>query len=172
MLKVIAALLKLVSSTRLISLLFKSSESLIASTRVLKSGSLWLYSRQAYSVRGLCKIAILLSPSIMTGCVVSQPVWLGDSGVAELCIESGTSNFTHNGVTRSFKVNLVDDSGILENCGHDRSGVPAVACIISSFDIYVQPGVLCAKHMAHELNHGFGLHYVDRPRVGRYSFSG
>ena len=172
MLKVTADLLKRVPSPGFMRQLFKYSESLTAWTRAFESRELWLFSRLAYSVRGVCKIAIFLSLSIMTGCAVSYPVWLGDSGVSELCSESGISNFTHNGVTRPFNVNLVDDTEILENCGHDRYGAPAVACIINGFNIYVQPGALCAKHMAHELNHGFGLHYVDRPRVNRGSFSG
>ena len=152
--------------------LFNYSDSLTALTSAFQSKNLCLNSRQAYPIRGMCKIAILLSPSFMTGCVISQPVWLDDSGVAELCSESGTFSFTHNGVTRPFKVNLVDDKEIFESCGHDRYGQPAAACIINSYDIYVKPGILCPRHMAHELSHGFGLHYVDRPRVGMGDFHG
>jgi len=114
---------------------------------------------------GLGKLALLFSLIISTGCTVSRPLWLGDAGISEMCKESGAFEFAHNGVTRQFFVNLVEDGEILKHCGHDRYGQPPVACIVNGYDIYVTPGNSCTKHMAHELNHGFGLHYVDRPRV-------
>ncbi|MEP4148316.1 MAG: hypothetical protein ABJL54_13950 [Halioglobus sp.] len=105
-------------------------------------------------------IANISGVLLLSGCTISYPVWLGDKGVSQMCEESGTYEFTHNQMTREFAVHLVDENGIRLACGYGRD---AAACIVNGYDIYVSPGVICPKQMAHELSHGFGLHYVDRP---------
>jgi hypothetical protein len=70
--------------------------------------------------------------------------------------ETGSHSYTYRGVTKEFNVVVTDD--ITEHCPPG-----AIACIYKGTDIYVPRGVNCSKRMAHELNHGFGLHFVDRP---------
>ena len=111
-------------------------------------------------VRGIVNIASLL---LLSGCTISYPVWQGDKGISQMCEKSGTYDFTHNQMTREFAVHLVSEQEIRFACGFGRDGRVAAACIVNGYDIYVSRGVICPIQVAHELNHGFGLHFVDRP---------
>ncbi len=117
----------------------------------------------------LSKPAILFFALLLTACSsIDYPVWLGDNGVGRMCESDGTYSFTHLGVTKEFEVNLVNESKIYETCGSGlHNGYSVQACILNNKRIFVKPGNLCAKHMAHELSHGFGMHFVDRPQVHR-----
>ncbi|MEP0203145.1 MAG: hypothetical protein ABJ084_02280 [Halioglobus sp.] len=84
-----------------------------------------------------------------------------------MCEQPGTYAFTHQGNTKEFSIHLVDHLDIPKICGIAHDGNIARACIINNVDIYVAPGNSCPDSMAHELSHGFGLHFVDRPIVGR-----
>ncbi len=118
-----------------------------------------------------CKLAIIFLGSLLTACSsIQYPVWLGDNGVEEMCESDGTYSFTHLGVTKEFEVKLVNEAEIFKACGpgrgiHDTLSIKA--CILGGKKIFVQPGNLCPKFMAHELSHGFGMHFVDRPQVHR-----
>ncbi|MEP6388487.1 MAG: hypothetical protein ABJ056_01070 [Halioglobus sp.] len=111
----------------------------------------------------------LFAACIMSGCSsISYPVWLGDDGVAEMCESDGLYSYTHVGETKEFEVHLVDSQGISENCGKFLDGGRDIrACILFDRNIFVTPGPTCQKDMAHELSHGFGMHFVDRPLVNR-----
>ena len=99
---------------------------------------------------------------------MSYPVWQGDEGVAKMCESDGTFSYTHLGVTKQFEVHLVDSQAISETCGeYLHRGSEIQACILSGSKIFVTPGNGCQRHMAHELSHGFGMHFVDRPSVRR-----
>jgi len=120
------------------------------------------------------RAALLVTSSLVlvllaSGCSsISYPVWLGDEGVAQMCEHEGTFSYTHLGVTKQFEVNLVDTEGLYEACGKGQHyGNPVLACILNSERIFVTPGNACPKHMAHELSHGFGMHFVDLPTVRR-----
>ena len=109
------------------------------------------------------------SACILSGCSsISYPVWLGDNGVEQMCESDGLYAYSHLGVTKQFEVHLVDAQGISEHCGQGmHQGNQIEACILGNKKIFVKPGNKCASHMAHELSHGFGLHFVDRPTVHR-----
>jgi hypothetical protein len=114
-------------------------------------------------VRLLPFLLVLVS---ITACGITlvKPVWFGDDGIAEMCT-GGQHQYTYEGQTKTFNVHLTQPQDIYEICGEARYGTgPAQACIIG-LDIYTPPGVNCPKHVAHELNHGFGNHFVDRPRI-------
>lgn len=116
-------------------------------------------------MKALAKISALsVAFLLLSGCTISYPIWLGDKGVSTMCEESGTYDFTHNQMTKEFAVHLVDEQALRVACGSGREGRFVAACIVNGYDIYVSPGVVCPQQMAHELNHGFGLHYVDRPK--------
>ena len=106
---------------------------------------------------------------LLSGCTIQYPVWLGDEGVAEMCESEGVHSFTHEGEKRAFHVSFVQPEDMYAICGDARNGKPARACIINNADIYVTPGVNCPKSMAHELSHGFGMHFVDRPTINYVS---
>jgi len=109
---------------------------------------------------------VLLLPIIsLAGCTISYPIWLGDDRVTEMCEKSGIYTFSYNGVSRNFSVNLIPESSLHRVCGYGRTGNIAEACIFNSYQIYVTQGVDCARKMAHELNHGFELHFIDRPLI-------
>jgi len=117
---------------------------------------------------GIQVLAMCL-PLMATGCsTIDYPIWLGDQNVAEMCESDGRYSFTHGGITKQFEVNLVDPRGVSEACEKGPSqglhrGDDILACIVNSEQIFVSPGNSCPSHMAHELSHGFGLHFVDRP---------
>ena len=93
------------------------------------------------------------------------PVWFGDPGVEEMCQQSGVQQYTHRGETKEFNVHLTSREDMYDICGNARNGKPARACIQNNYDIYVTPGMMCSHSMAHELSHGFGMHFVDRPVI-------
>jgi hypothetical protein len=92
------------------------------------------------------------------GLTLVRPIWHLDDGVADLCT-SGQHSYTHEGVTKTFRVHVVDDDTIWNVCGDTRTG-PAQACTIDKRDIYV-PAHHCTEHVGHEINHVFGMDFVD-----------
>jgi len=115
----------------------------------------------------IASITLVFAVVFLSGCTLQYPVWLGQGEINTMCTQSGLHNVDHDGVTRNFYVHLVDHQEIKEICGIAHNGNFAQACIVDNFDIYVPLGRNCPVSMAHELSHGFGLHFVDRPRVGR-----
>lgn len=107
--------------------------------------------------------SFIISVLFLTGCSIQYPVWLGDEGVARMCMQSGIYDYTHNGVTKQFSVQITDPLDMYKACGTSRDGRHAQACIIDNYTIFATPGRNCTKSMAHELSHGFGMHFVDRP---------
>ena len=101
---------------------------------------------------------------LLSGCTIQYPVWLGDEGVAEMCQGTGVYDYTHEGVTKQFTVTLMDWRDIQDFCTN-LTGRPAKACISGGYFIYAPEGMFCEKSMAHELSHGFGMHFFDRPVI-------
>ncbi len=98
---------------------------------------------------------------LLSGCALNTPISQFDAGVSDLC-DGGEQSYTHGGVTKTFTVYPLDSTDdIYTHCGPD-----AKACLIMGEVMYVPSGPGCAKSVAHELNHGFGNHWVDRPKVG------
>ena len=84
-----------------------------------------------------------------------------------MCKSSGVHEYTHEGVTKEFHVNLTSTDKIFDICGYSTyTDRPARACILDRYYIYVTPGLMCPNSMAHELSHGFGMDFVDRPMIG------
>jgi hypothetical protein len=95
------------------------------------------------------------------GMTLVTPIWHGDDGVAEMCV-GGEHDYTYEGQTKSFNVHLTEPEDLYAICGDAKYGAgPAQACIVNGHDIYTPAGVNCPKHVAHELNHGFGNDFVD-----------
>ena len=113
-----------------------------------------------------CALIVLL----LTGCSIVRPVWMGDEGVSEMCESTGVYDFTHEGVTKQFTVILMDWRDVQDFCTN-LTGRPAKACISGGYFIYAPEGMFCEKSMAHELSHGFGMHFVDRPVIHDGSMS-
>lgn len=151
------------------------SQGIIATTlgmlKFLKT--LYMFSLKTFHLSGMHLLAnqitvfakSLLPIIFLSGCTIQYPVWLGHADISQMCEQSGIYNFTHHGDTKEFSVHLVDRIDIPKICGIAHDGNIAQACIINNFDIYVAPGRGCPNSMAHELSHGFGLHFVDRPIV-------
>ena len=111
--------------------------------------------------------ALLLLTGGCSGIVLKAPVWLGDSGVSEMCEESGLYSFTHGGVTKEFAVHLIEVAEIYDVCDTEDAAMRARACIVNDYSIYVSSGINCPADLAHELSHGFGNHFVDQRRTFR-----
>ena len=126
-------------------------------------------SKNSHSGAALLVASSLILVFLASGCSsISYPVWLGVEGVARMCEHEGKFSYTHLGVTKQFEVNLVDAEGLSEACGKGQhNGSPVQACILNNERIFATPGNACPMHMAHELSHGFGMHFVDRPTVHR-----
>lgn len=103
---------------------------------------------------------------LLTGCShIKYPVWLGDDGIDEMCESTGVYDFTHRGETKQFTVTLMDWRDVMDFCTN-MTGVPARACILDNYFIYAPDGVTCAKSMAHEVGHGFGVQLDPFPYEG------
>jgi len=90
-----------------------------------------------------------------SGCSVVTPISQFDAGVAELCQE-GKQSYSHQDYDRYFTVVMIDDPDQLATqCG------PAAAACTDGFTVWVPNDASCPSHMAHELNHVFGMHFVD-----------
>ena len=89
----------------------------------------------------------------VTACVPvhkNTPISQFDPGVAELCTE-GSHEYQGKPFTLSFDATT--------HCPPE-----AAACISTIGDVHVPDQRTCPRHLAHELNHLVGNHWVDRPQ--------
>lgn len=94
----------------------------------------------------------------LSACAVQRPVWGGDPGVQAMCEQPGAHSFTHQGETRTFTVHYVDRLPCI--------GARGKGCIVGKAIYVINGGQRdCSETMAHELSHGFGLDFVDRPHI-------
>jgi hypothetical protein len=88
----------------------------------------------------------LLLVVLLSGCTINYPIWHGDLS-QPLCVQ-GPSEY--QGVPYDLHI------------GPEMPCSDALACIVDNYDIYIpHDGRGCTKHLAHELNHLVGNHFVD-----------
>lgn len=103
---------------------------------------------------------------VLMGCEVLVPISQFDAGVENLC-ESGRKAFVHNDIERVFSVVLLESPDqLISQCG------PAAAACTDGFTVWVPADASCPSHMAHELNHVFGMHFVDAESAGSHPKEG
>jgi hypothetical protein len=105
------------------------------------------------------ELLILLALSL-GGCTLNTPISQLDGDIEEICTD-GLHSYTFKGVTRRFTVvTSTDPDQIYSWCGSDTQ-----ACT-NGRTMWLPSGPTCPRAAAHELNHVFNQHYVDRPPVG------
>lgn len=109
------------------------------------------------------QLILLVALLGLAACEVNVPISQFD--LHESACQSGPATFTWKGETRGYGLVLVDDPDEI----YTRCGPKSDACIVGNRTIFVPPGPRCLPALAHELNHLFGQHWVDGPKISEHS---